>query len=318
MKKSGDLISVVVPVYKVEEYLDRCIDSILSQTYNNLELILINDGSPDKCPAICDAYAREHSRVKVIHKGNEGVSAARNTGVEIASGKYIAFVDSDDYIHKDYLDTLMFMLSNSQAQLSMCAYKKVFDSEKNDVKAGNNFEIISDLLAMDMLLNDQSKCAPWGKFYNINLFKEIKFPEGKIMEDMFIMPKIFSKAKVIALNQGELYYYNQEGLSITRSSFNYQKLDMVEGALSWKKHTEINYPTLFEKASMHYYATVIDNCIYLSKVKDHYGISIYKKYKKEIISNYNTILKSKYPSKRTKIKVILIKYGFFRLFFKLH
>lgn len=318
MKKSGDLISVVVPVYKAEDYLNRCIDSILSQTYRNIELILINDGSPDNCPSICDAYAIEHSRIKVIHKENEGVSVARNKGIEIAKGKYIAFVDSDDYIHPGYLNALMFMLSNSEAQISICAYKKVFDSEINEINVSNDFEIISDLTAMDMLLNDQSKCTPWGKLYNINLFKDVRFPEGKIMEDMFVMPKLFSKAKVIALNSQELYYYNQEGLSITRSSFNYKKLDIVEAALSWKDHTEVNYPTLFEKASMHYYATVQDNCIYLSKVKDIYGISIYKKYKKELISNFSNIINSKYSSKRTKIKVVLLKYGLFRLFFKLY
>lgn len=318
MKNSENLISVVVPVYKVEAYLNRCIDSILSQTYKNFELILINDGSPDNCPAICDAYASKHNCVKVIHKENKGVSAARNKGIEIAKGKYIAFVDSDDYIHPDYLSTLMFMLNNSEAQLSMCAYKKVFDSEKNEIKVSYNFKIISDLLAMDMLLNDQSKCAPWAKLYDINLFKEVRFPEGKIMEDMFVMPTLFSKAKVIAINSQELYYYNQEGLSITRSSFNYKKLDMVEAALHWKNHTGINHPTLFEKASIHYYTTVIDNCIYLSKVMDDYGISIYKKYKKELISNYNTIIKSKYSSKGTKIKVVLLKYGLFRLFFKFY
>ncbi|MFV8352512.1 glycosyltransferase family 2 protein [Flavobacterium sp. XS2P14] len=318
MKKSEDLISVVVPVYKVENYLNRCIDSILSQTYKNIELILINDGSPDNSPAICDAYASENSCVKVIHKENEGVSAARNKGIEIAKGKYIAFIDSDDYICKGYLSTLMFMLSNSEAQLSVCGYKKVFDSKVDKIKVSNDFEIIPDLLAMDMLLNDQSKCTPWGKLYNINLFKEVRFPEGKLMEDMFVMPLLFKKAKLIAISTEELYYYNQEGESITRSSFNYKKLDIVEGALSWKNYTEVNYPTLFEKASLHYYATVIDNCIYLSRVKDDYGISIYEKYKEEIISNYNTILISKYATKRTKIKVILLKYGFFRIFFKLY
>lgn len=318
MKKSEDLISVVVPVYKVEDYLNRCIDSILSQTYKNFELILINDGSPDNSPAICDAYASENSCVKVIHKKNEGVSAARNNGIEIAKGNYIVFIDSDDYIHTGYLSTLMLMLSNSEAQLSVCGYKKIFDSKVDKIKVSNDFEIISDLLAMDMLLNEQSKCAPWGKLYNINLFEEVRFPEGKIMEDMFVMPLLFKKAKLIAISTEELYYYNQEGESITRSSFNYKKLDIVEGALSWKNYTEVNYPTLFEKASLHYYATVIDNCIYLSRVKDDYGISIYEKYKKEIISNYNTILKSKYATKRTKIKVILLKFGFFRIFFKLY
>jgi glycosyltransferase involved in cell wall biosynthesis len=318
MNNIENLISVVVPVYKVEIYLNRCIDSILHQSYKNIELILINDGSPDNCPTICDDYANKYDCIKVIHKENEGVSAARNTGLQIAKGKYIAFVDSDDYIHTDYLITLMFMLSNSEAQISICAHKEVFDSERNEINVNNNFKIISDFLAMDMLLNDQSKCAPWGKLYDINLFKEIRFPEGKIMEDMFVMPLLFKKANRIAISTAQLYYYNQEGVSITRSGFNYNKLDMVEAALSWKNHTEINYPTLFEKASMHYYTTVIDNCIYLSKVTDDYGISIYNKYKKDLMSNYSYIIKSKYTSIATKIKVTLLKSGLFRLIFKLY
>lgn len=318
MNNTENLISVVVPVYKVENYLNRCIDSILHQSYENIELILIDDGSPDNCPVICDSYANEYDFIKVIHKENEGVSAARNSGIEIAKGNYIAFVDSDDYIHTDYLTTLIYMLRRSDAKISMCSYKKVIDYEENVIISNSDFMIISDLLAMDMLLNDQSKCAPWGKLYNINLFKEIRFPKGKIMEDMFVMPLLFMKADTIAISTAQLYFYNQEGESITRSSFNYNKLDIVEAALSWKKHTEINYPSLFEKASMHYYATVIDNCIYLSQVTDDYGISIYNKYKMELMCNYNNIIKSKYSSKATKIKVVLLKYGLFRLFFKFY
>jgi hypothetical protein len=208
------------------------------------------------------------------------------------------------------------MLSNSDAQLAMCAFKKVYDSEKFEIRVTSGFKVISDELAMNLIINDQSKCTAWAKLFSIDLFNMIRFPEGKIMEDMFVMPLLFKKSILIAINETELYFYNQEGESITRSSFNYNKLDIVEAALSWKNHTEINYPTLYEKASMHYYATVIDNCIYLSKVTDDYGISIYNKYKKELMCNYNNIIKSKYSTKATKIKVVLLKYGLFRLFFK--
>lgn len=317
MNNQPYLISVIVPIYKVEKYLSRCLESILSQTYKNFELILINDGSPDNCKQICDSYSKKHKNIIVIHKENEGVSVARNKGIEIANGKYITFVDSDDYIHKDYLNTLMYMLTNSESQISICSHKKVNDSEVFENKINVNFKIISDFLGMEMLLNDQSKCAPWGKLFHVDLFNEIRFPDGKIMEDMFVMPLLFKKAKLITISPEVLYYYNQEGESITRSNFNYKKLDMVEAALIWKKHVEKNYPLLLEKASIHYYTIIINYCIYLYKINDLYGKGIFKQYKKIIFDNFRFILNSKYTSRNTKIKLILIKLRLLSVFFNL-
>lgn len=317
MNNTEHLISIVVPVYKVEKYLPRCIESILSQTYKNYELILVDDGSPDNCPKICDDYANEYKNIFVIHQKNSGVSEARNKGIEFANGKYLTFIDSDDYVHQSFLEVLKNTLDSNSVPLSMCNYKRVNDDSKNNIILNKNkITVLNDLAAMDMLLDDQSKCAPWGKLYDAILFNNVRFPVGKIMEDMFVMPIIFEKSKFIALTSQDLYFYNQEGESITRSKFSYNKLDMVEAAFFWKKHTSLYYPELLEKASIHFFNVVINNCIYLTKNTDDYGITKYDEYKSKIINNYNFLLNSRYAKTNTKIKVILLKFGLFRLIFK--
>lgn len=316
MNSAEHLISIVVPVYKVEKYLHRCIDSILSQTYKNFELILVDDGSPDGCPSICDEYAILYENITVIHKENMGVSAARNSGIEIARGKYITFIDSDDFVHESFLEVLKTTLDVHNVSISMCSYKRVSDSSHAIVMNKNVVRVINDLEAMDMLLDDQSKCAPWGKLYDIKLFVDLRFPVGKIMEDMFVMPILFEKAKYLSVSSQELYCYNQEGESITRSTFNYNKLDMVEAASFWKSHTSLYYPELSDKAHIHYFTVVINNCMYLTKALDSYGKSKYDEYKTEILNNYNYIINSKYTTRNTKIKVTLLKFQLFRLFVK--
>ncbi|WP_281324271.1 glycosyltransferase family 2 protein [Flavobacterium sp. IMCC34518] len=317
MNSAGHLISIVVPVYNVEKYLCRCIESILSQTYKYYELILVDDGSPDGCPSICDSYEKKHENIIVIHKKNSGLSAARNSGIEIAKGKYIAFIDSDDYVHESFLEVLKNSMIENNVLMSMCYYRKVYDSLRVEISDSKNIIVANDLEAMDMLLNDQSRCSAWGKLYDIDLFKNVRFPVGKIMEDMFVMPTIFEKAKFVAITSQDLYFYNQEGESITRSVFNYKKLDMVEAASFWRKHTSLHYPELLEKASIHFFTVVINNCTYLTKMNDSYGKSKYQEYKNEVLNNYEYILNSKYATRNTKIKVILLKFQLFRLLVKI-
>ncbi|QSB27960.1 glycosyltransferase family 2 protein [Flavobacterium sp. CLA17] len=317
MNNEKHLISIVIPVYKVEKYLRRCIESVLSQTYKFYELILVDDGSPDNCPAICDEYAGIYENIIVIHKENQGVSAARNSGIEAAKGKYITFIDSDDFVDESFLEILKTTLDVHNVSISMCSYKRVNDSSQIEKSKKNEVKVINDFEAMNMLLDDQSKCAPWGKLYEINLFQDLRFPVGKIMEDMFVMPVIFEKAKFLSIGSQELYFYNQEGESITRSTFNYNKLDMVEAADFWKKHTSLHYPELSEKASIHFFTVIINNCMYLTKADDSYGKSKYYEYKAEILNSYKHIINSKYTTRNTRIKVILLKFNLFRLFTKL-
>lgn len=316
MSNSEKLISIIVPVYKVEKYLRRCIDSILSQTYKNFEVILVDDGSPDACPGICDEYAVLYDNITVVHKENMGVSAARNSGLDLANGQYVIFIDSDDFVHEDLLNSLIIDLHTHKVSLSMTSYKRVYNMSKIVDTHENAVKVINDLEAMNMLLEDQSRCAPWAKLYDIKLFSALRFPEGKIMEDMFIMPIIFERAKFISVNSQELYYYNQEGESITRSSFNLNKLDMVDAAFFWKTHCSIYYPELTTKSKMHYFTVAINNCVYLSTIEDILGKYKYQNYKSEIGNNIFFIIISKYSTINTKIKAILVMIRFFYAVYK--
>lgn len=171
----NDLISVIVPVYKVEKYLDKCVKSIINQTYNNLEIILVDDGSPDKCPTICDEWARKDSRIKVIHQRNAGVSTARNAGLAIANGKYVCFVDSDDYVMEEYVAFLYEGLLDSGAELSVCNMlrdgRKSFDNDES---------LLTGILTNDYILLDYSLSGPCCKFYSNDLIKQkrLKFDEN--------------------------------------------------------------------------------------------------------------------------------------------
>lgn len=311
----NDLISVVVPVYKVEKYLRRCIDSIIFQSYKNIEIILVNDGSPDNCPRICDEYAMKFSNVYVIHQKNRGLSAARNTGIEASKGNYITFIDSDDFINNNMLMELKKNMDDNKSLLSMCSFLEVHSTEVSNHKSlkKKDIKILNDNQAMNMLLNNQKTCVAWGKLYDIKLFDEVRFPVGKICEDMFVTPVIFRKAKKVIVDAREMYFYNQKGSSITRSNFNYKKLDMVEATYLWKQITDKYYPELSEKAHMHYLTTVINTCIYLAKQNDTYGKSTFKKYVSTIMKNYEYFMKSNYVRKNDKFKAFLMKHKLFKL-----
>lgn len=320
MNDNEDLISVIVPVYKVEKYLDRCVKSILNQVYTNFEIILVDDESPDNCPKMCDDYAARYDNIVAIHLKNSGigVSGARNAGVETAKGKYVTFIDSDDFAHDELLSVLKKAIDSvPQVQMSMCSYKRAFDLPKElDPVNYTGVELINDMKAMDMLITDQTRSAVWGKLYARDLFDGIKFPVGRHNEDMFVMPLIFQKAKRITVVPQELYFYFQDSESLCRSTFNYNMLDMIEAIAQWKQHITLNYPALIEKVNSHYYSSVINSSQYLVKKKDDFGISKLKSFEKEIVANYKSIIKSKYTTLNNKIKTILFKLGLFKTVIK--
>ena len=181
-----DLISVVVPVYKVEKYLDRCVQSIVDQTWSNLEIILVDDGSPDNCGAMCDAWAEKDSRIKVIHKKNGGLSDARNAGMAIASGTYMGFVDSDDYVAPDMYSKLLSSAEKENADIAVCNFKRVFDdgSEENWVSWRGE----------DPLLAAGSCCD---KIFRRSIVEYVRYPEGLWYEDFCFSAKLILKAKKI-------------------------------------------------------------------------------------------------------------------------
>ena len=219
------LISVIVPVYKVEQYLCRCIDSIIDQSYKNLEIILIDDGSPDKCPQICDSYAQKDQRITVIHKTNEGLSAARNIGLDNIKGEYVTFVDSDDFLHNDFIIRLYFLCSNNNCQIAQCSFEK---GEKDELSFFDEKVTIVKYDHNEIFIHRSFKIIACAKLYKSSLFKGIRFPVGKINEDEFTTYKVVFAADHIILTNEKLYYYYQSQNSIMRNRNNYIKLDFIE------------------------------------------------------------------------------------------
>lgn len=226
------LISVIVPVYRVEEYLERCVKSILSQTYENLEVILVDDGSPDQCPAICDACAEKDARVKVIHQENKGLSGARNAGIDAASGEYLAFVDSDDYVSPHFIEELYQLLQDTGCAIGQCRFSYV----KGDglvEESDSAFCIYRGESLMEQLYGPEEKATcfvvAWNKLYRAELFKEtgIRYPEGRIHEDEATTYRLFHEAKKLAFLDRALYgYYTENGESIT-SVFSAKRLQWL-------------------------------------------------------------------------------------------
>lgn len=213
----NELISIIVPVYKVEQYLDKCIQSIVDQTYTNLEIILVDDGSPDRCPEMCDTWAMRDSRILVIHKENAGVSAARNSGLDLASGEYLAFVDSDDYIANNLCEKVVRLFSENDVDIVTFDCQQV--TETGEVLGGTETicdGILTTETALLMLMQGRINNYLWNKVYRRHVFRDIRCPEGQIcFEDMAIMYKAFLKSKRIYCLNEKLYHYLKRSDSAT-------------------------------------------------------------------------------------------------------
>lgn len=216
-----ELVSVIVPVYKVEKYLDKCISSIVNQTYKNLEIILVDDGSPDNCPQICDEWVKKDTRIKVIHKPNGGLSSARNTGLDICKGEYICFVDSDDWIEPNYVHELYTTLHQNNADMSICGISNINEQGKeirhitpiaksyysNDEK----FNLIAEKSIMVVIA--------WNKMYKKKIWKNLRYPLNKINEDEFVLFDLINNTENgISVTFQNLYNYLNRSNSITHNS----------------------------------------------------------------------------------------------------
>ena len=218
------LISIIVPVYKVEKYLDKCVDSIVHQTYTNLEIILVDDGSPDNCPAMCDKWAEKDSRIRVIHKKNGGLSSARNAGLDIASGEFFGFVDSDDYILPEMYATLLTLITENDAGLSICCFEEV--DERGEILPDHldtTGTFIDEVLTGEEVLR---KCltvnwryvVAWNKLYRASVFRGVRFPEGRFHEDGFTAHHFFCMAGNVAISGKKMYIYVRNYDSLTGGS----------------------------------------------------------------------------------------------------
>lgn len=212
-----DLISVIVPIYKVEKYLKKCVESILEQTYSNLDIILVDDGSPDNCGDIIEEFRKKNERIRTIHQKNGGLSDARNSGIKIAKGKYIVCIDSDDWIEKNMIEVLYKDIINTNSDISVCEFveeddlQNILSTKKynNEIIEFSSKEALKSLIKQDILTNHA-----WNKLYKASLFEGIEYPKGQLMEDVSTTYKLFEKANKIVYQNTSLYHYIQRGTSI--------------------------------------------------------------------------------------------------------
>lgn len=223
------LISVIVPIYGVEKYLNKCVESLVAQTYEKLEIILVDDGSPDACGAICDEWKKKDTRIKVVHKENGGLSDARNAGLAVATGKYVSFIDSDDYVELTFIEKLYTALTGVGADVAECATRYV-DEDGTQLKLRESQDGAFDTVtALQMLIQEQGLYQTvWNKLYRKEVIEGILFAKGKYNEDEFWTYKIFDRAKKIVSIAEPLYNYLQRGSSIIGVGYNIRRLDGLE------------------------------------------------------------------------------------------
>lgn len=219
-------ISVIVPVYNVEQYLERCVNSIINQTYENLEIILVDDGSTDRSGEMCDSFAEKDERIKVVHKENGGASAARNRGLDICLGEYVTFVDSDDWLDIHMYKDLMELMVNMDADIVECNWEVIYDEMKDIKQPVTEVTVLRQVEAEKALFDGSGRATilPWNKIYKKNLFKNNRFPEGMMCEDQWLLPKIYLKSKQSIYVNQKYYYYYQSPNSVMRSSFGKKNL----------------------------------------------------------------------------------------------
>lgn len=218
-------ISVIVPVYKVEQYLARCVDSILRQTFGDFELLLVDDGSPDNAGRMCDEYAEKDARVRVIHKTNGGLSDARNAGIEAAQGAYLTFVDSDDWVADDMLAFLYGLLEETGADMAACGHLTTAGDIPEKNLTGKTIVLRGEEAQAYYL--EKELVSACGKLFRRELFATLRFPVGHIYEDVATIYRTVIASGAIAVNSAGKYYYFREGTSITRSSFQEKNLDYI-------------------------------------------------------------------------------------------
>lgn len=289
-----DLISVIIPVYKVEQYLSNCLESLINQTYSNLEIIVVDDGSPDACPQICDDYMKKDSRIKVIHKENGGLSDARNAGIKIATGKYIGFVDSDDYIHPKFYEILYKNIMEYDADISVCNFVNTTQlnwyggKQSKEMVEFNNIEALEALYS-DNVQMQKAMVVAWNKLYKRELFKKIHYPLGKTNEDEFVIHHILYQSKKIIYIDSELYYYLQRTDSIMSRGTKEYDVKRFYQQEAYKNRIEFFYNKNLEKLC---YNAI---CVYLDRIFVDYGMAYRKKasveIKKKLIKNYKSVYK---------------------------
>lgn len=302
------MISVIVPVYKVENYIDKCIQSILVQTYTDFELILVDDGSPDNCPKICDNYALKDERIRVLHKTNGGLSDARNEGTKIANGEFVTYIDSDDYVSKEYLETLVYLLNKYDADIAVTGIN-VFDeggipklSSSKRIYVYSGTEALNKMLYQDTL--DTSACAI---LLPIEIAKRYPFPYKKYHEDEFTTYKYYSNVNKVVVTTEELYFYLQRKGSIMHV-FGQASLDELDAADNLLLYCKTNYPNLIKAAESKKFSDYCQVLLSNENLKNDY-LDIYNRITSYLNDKKFQLLLDRNCRKKNRIAAMLLLFG---------
>lgn len=243
-------ISIIIPIYNVEAYLPQCLDSVIHQTYQDLEIILVNDGSTDACPQICETYAAKDKRIILIHKENGGLSDARNAGINICNGDFISFVDSDDIMSLDFYQLLMEALVKNDADIAECSFSTFEDGEDIVLEPNSNpvAEFYNTECALNAIFEEKLSIVVWNKIYKKELFYHIIFPVNKINEDVYTTYKVFAKAKKIVKTSDVLYFYRNHGGSIMGRDYSLKRLDGLAANEEMMHYFEKYFPNLHNRS----------------------------------------------------------------------
>ncbi|MBD5396185.1 MAG: glycosyltransferase family 2 protein [Lachnospiraceae bacterium] len=296
------LISVIIPVYNVHLYLRQCLDSVILQTYQNLEIILVDDGSTDESGIICDEYAKKDMRIKVIHQVNEGQASARNHGLQYARGEYITYIDSDDYVANNYIECMITMAEEFKADLVHCCMEK-FWKHRNEKGISENFNIkvytASEALN-EYCYQNRFMPSPCCKLIHISLIENIKFPVNMGYEDAATMYKVIGNAKKIVFMQKVMYYYRQHNMSTMHAGFSDKKVDRIRVAEQLKQYIDINFPENSRAANTRYILANFQLLMDLPYSKEYIEI------RKEVEENIKNVRRRVIFDNKSKISIKII------------
>ena len=303
------LVSVIVPIYNVEDYLRHCLDSIISQTYQNLEIILVDDGSKDNSGKICDEYAERDKRIKIIHKKNGGLSDARNAGLDIAKGAFITLIDSDDWVDSDYVEQQVEGIEENDADMAITSHKvhykkRVIDYATKEHKTYKPEEVLERIL-----YSKGVDLSAWAKLYRAELFDNIRYPKGRLYEDAATTYKLIDRSKKIVINSISTYNYRMNDKSISRCDFNPKKMDLIVSTKEMVDFVRAKYPHLARACKRRLKYSELSTYAQLAKSK-----KLYPEYQEKLSrmirkGRLSVIIDPKTPS-RDKLGLLFSVLGF--------
>ena len=312
------LISVIIPIYNVEQYLKRCVESLRHQTYSNLEIILVDDGSPDSCGKICDDYQKADNRIKVIHKKNGGLSDARNVGIGMAQGEYITCIDSDDFVSPFFIENLWVAIKKSKCEIATSWFIDYYEGDKIPETKKMNIKDITVLSKEEfykkLLYQDGVEVSAWGKLYKASLFQGVKYPVGKLYEDIPTTYLLIEKTTKIAVIPNIDYFYFQRATSIAQAAFSARKMDAINHMDGFKNYIIKKYPSLKKAAECRYFSTVCNILFQIHSPE-------FKKQEKELwreIKKYRySVMTNRNGRKKARIAAFL-SYGGYKFLYTIY